>query len=622
MTDTVIEKPRVAALASDGDSGDIGNDLAAPAAPSASNHKYVGVSALALGVAACGGGGGDGAAAGGGAAPVSGGTSGGTAPPPVARPQSDQEAARFVLQTSIAASPAEITAVQDQGYAPWLDSQLSAGIGQTGIQWMEATGYSRVDENNWYFRRDPGDYMIWNQLMSGGGEVRKRAALALSEFFVVSLNGINLAWRSQAIAKYWDILAEHAFGNFRDLLEDITLNPAMGVWLNTRGNRRGDPRTGRAPDENYAREVMQLFTIGLLELNADGTVRTDGSGNAIETYTNEDVTELAKVFTGYDFDHSRSTELALEGETFTIPSIEYILDPMTADPSRWRFPRGEGFHSEEAKTFLGTTIPAGTNATDSLRIALDALFNHPNVAPFFAQQMIQRLVTSNPSPAYVQRVASVFDNNGSGTRGDLRAVFRAIWLDDEALSADGLASTTFGKLREPILRLAQWARTFGATSESGGWTVRDTADASSRLGQSPLRSPSVFNFFRPGYVPSNSNIGNNGLVAPEFQLLNESSAPGYINFMTRVIEDRQFVTNDLQTSYTNEVALAEDPAALIDRLNLLMTAGQLSEGTISTIRAALDARGITATSSDEDKLRQVHTAIMLVMASPDYLVQK
>lgn len=581
--------------------------------------KYAGVSALALGVAACGGGGGSGGGSGGGGGPP---TGGGSPLPAVLRPQSDQEAARFLLQTSIAASESEISAVQDRGYEPWLDSQLNAPVAQTGVAWLESRGFAAVDDNRYYNSRNPGDYMIWNQLMSGTGEVRKRAALALSEFFVVSLNGVNFAWRSQGIAKYWDILNEHAFGSFRDLLEDISLNPAMGVWLNTRGNRRGDPRTGRAPDENYAREVMQLFTIGLYELNADGTPQLDGSGDPIETYTNDDVTELAKVFTGYDFDYTGNVQTQEVGSTRMVDGIDYTQLPMTADPSRWKYPRSSGFHSEEAKSFLGTSIPANTDAAESLRIALDALFNHPNVGPFFARQMIQRLVTSNPSPDYVRRVASVFDNNGSGQRGDLRAVFKAIWLDDEAIASANLSSTTFGKMREPMLRLAQWARTFSATSESGSWEVRDTADPGTRLGQSPLRSPSVFNFFRPGYVPANSNAANNNLVAPEFQLLNESSAPGYVNFMSRVIEGRQWVTSDVTSTYSAELAIAHDETALLDRLDMLMTAGQLSDTSRGLILGAMQDIDVTQASDDDTKLRRIHIGVMLTMASPEYLVQK
>lgn len=572
------------------------------------------VGAAALTLAACGGGGGG---ASGGAAPAA----GAPAAPVVRKPESDPMAARFVLQTGIAANTEEIAAVRSEGYAPWLERQMAAGH-SSAVAWLAARGYTQVDTNRWFDRTEPGDYMVWNQLMGGGPEVRTRAALALSEFFVVSLDGVDFRWKSQGMARYWDILAENAFGNFRTLLEAVTLNPAMGQWLNTLGNRAADGR-GRVPDENYAREVMQLFTIGLYQLNPDGTARTDASGRGVETYSNTDVQELAKVFTGYDFDWTGTTRIpdpANAGQT--IDSVDYALKPMTADSTKWRSPRATGYHAPEAKSFLGTTIPAGTNAADSLRIALDTLFNHANTGPFFARQMIQRLVTSNPAPGYVARVAAVFADNGKGVRGDLNAVFRAIWLDDEALAAANATSNSFGKLREPILRLAQWARSFGATSKSGNWTVADTRDVAGALSQSPLRAPSVFNFFRPGYVPSGSSTAASSLVAPELQLVNESTAPAYVNFMQRVIAGQEYRTNDLAVPYTDEIAVAHDAGKLLDRLDLLLTGGQLSADSRSLIKAGLEATVVSEASDAAAKLRRVQTAVLLVMAAPEYLVQR
>lgn len=527
---------------------------AAPGAPDPETRGAFVAPLLALGVVACGGGGGGGNS--GGAA------AGGTAPAPTIRkPQTDGEAARFVLHTGIAASTAEVAAVRSEGYAPWLERHMAAGP-VSGVAWLAARGYTQVDTNRWFDRSEPGDYMIWQQLMGGGPAARTRAALALSEFFVVSLDGIDFRWKSQGMARYWDILAENAFGNFRTLLEQVTLNPAMGRWLNTLGNRRADT-SGRVPDENYAREVMQLFTIGLHQLNPDGTPKAGSNGQPVETYSNTDVQELAKVFTGYDFDWTGTTKIPDPANpAATIDSVDYALKPMTADSTKWRNPRATGYHAPEAKSFLGANIPAGTSAVDSLGMALDTLFNHPNVGPFFARQMIQRLVTSNPAPGYVQRVAAVFADNGRGVRGDLGAVFRAIWLDDEALAAANVTSNSFGKLREPILRLAQWARSFGASSKSGNWTVGSTADPANRLAQSPLRAASVFNFFRPGYVPANSNTAANTMVAPELQLVNESTAPAYVNFMQRVIAGQEGATNDLATPYTDEVAMAHDSARL------------------------------------------------------------
>ncbi|MEL7198539.1 MAG: DUF1800 domain-containing protein [Pseudomonadota bacterium] len=583
--------------------------------------RLASASTLALGVAACGGGGGGG----GGAAPVAGGGGGGggtaTPPPTIARPQNDTEASRFLLQASFAASPAAIQQVTDQGYEPWLDAQMNQQNSQSAAQFLASRGYETIDSERYYFQRNPGDYMIWSQLMSGGSSVRKRAALAMSEFFVVSFNSVDIAWRSSAIGEYWDMLNRNAFGNFRDILEELTLNPAMGVFLNTRGNRRADPNSGRVPDENYGREIMQLFSIGLFELNMDGTLRLNG-GEPIETYDNEDVTGIAKVFTGYDFDFTGiNVQQGFNGEG-RIPDAEYTRQPMTADSTRWQYPRNEGFHSEEEKSFLGLTIPAGTGPEETLRQALDHIFEHPNVAPFFSKQMIQRLVTSNPSPAYVQRVASVFNDNGSGTRGDLRAVFKAILLDSEATDINNAADPAFGKLREPMLRFVQLGRTFGIRSLSGNWELRDFSNPSDRLGQSPLRPPSVFNFFRPTYFPPGSQAAANDLLAPEFQMVNETSVAGYVNFMERALEGSQWIFDDIEFNFSNETAIADDSTALLDRLDLLLTSNQLSDDVRGLIQGAIDAIAIEAGSEAENRLQRVQTGILLVMASTDYLIQK
>ncbi|QFT77602.1 DUF1800 family protein [Erythrobacter sp. THAF29] len=579
--------------------------------------RAVGVSALAVATAACGGGGGSG-----GAPPTGGGGTPAPSPTPVVvKPADDAAAARFLLQASFAASTGAISQLRNEGYEPWLDRQMSASNSQSARQFFASRGYDQVDTNRHYNSSRTGDYMIWSQLLTEGNSLRKRFALALSEFFVVSLNSINLTWRSPAIGEYWDILNRNAFGSYRTLIEEITLNPAMGVFLNTRGNRKADPNTGRVPDENYGREIMQLFSIGLFELNPDGTRRLSG-GNPIETYDNNDVTGIAKVFTGYDYDYTGIGFTTEIGSTRQIPDAAYARNPMTADPSRWRFPRSTGFHSDDEKSFLGLTIPAGTNAADSLKMALDHLTDHPNVGPFFAKQMIQRLVTSNPSPTYVQRVASVFANNGRGQRGDLGAVFKAILLDDEALDPANASNPEFGKLREPMLRFIQLGRTFGASSSSGNWEIRNLSDPATYLGQSPLRSPSVFNFFRPGYIPSGTQTADRGLVAPEFQLVNETSVAGYVNFVERAVDTSVWYLDDLELDYTAEIALADDAPALLDRLDLILTANQLGQTTRDTILSAMQSVNVTASSSQEDKLRRVHIGVALIMSSTDYLVQK
>ena len=574
------------------------------------------ISTLALATAACGGGGDDNSTGGTGGGPIIGG--GG---PTVITPDTDAQAARFGLRAGLSITPGDITEMRSEGYETWLEREMSQSIELSSQQFLQSRGFEDVTDDQFFFRRDLMDYMIWNQLLTGRNSVRKRVALALSEFFVVSVNPIDF-WPASAMGQYWDILKEGAFGNFRDLLEEITLNPAMGVFLNTLGNKKANPDFGRVPDENYGREVMQLFSIGLFELNIDGTVRTDGSGNPLETYDNDDVTGIAKVFTGYDHNWSGLNITSPPSwPNLRIPDVRLVRRRMTADNTLHQ-PGRDDEHSRAEKSFLGTTIPAGTGPEESLRIAMDTLFNHPNVGPFFGKQMIQRLVTSNPSPAYVQRVAETFNNNGSGVRGDLRAVFKAILLDDEAIADNTLDDPRFGKLREPMLRFAQWGRTFGVSSFSNTWFVPDLSDSSNRLGQAPLRSPSVFNFFRPGYTPANSQAAENDLVAPEFQLVNETTAAGYINFMERTINGTGFWVGDLNIDYDEEVGIADDTAALVDRLDLLLTAGQLSQFARDTITAALDATVPAQTASEDDKLAQVHRAVMLVMASNDYLIQK
>ena len=368
--------------------------------------------------------------------------------------RSDAEAARFLLQAQAYATTADIAAVRANTFANWLGMQYAKPVGPTGWDWLNARGYATIDSTTRYFDNTyPGDYMIWNQLMTAPDALRKRCALALSEFFVVGLSGLDFAWRSHGIAAWWDLLVAHAFGNFRQLLEAVTLNPAMGYYLNTKGNLKENTATGRQPDENYAREVMQLFTIGLYQLNLDGTEKRDAQGNRMETYTQADVTNLARVFTGYDVDLSQNVNTYDAVLNRNIPNTTAARLPMALNASR---------HSTLAASFLGANVPANTPGAAALKTALDTLFNHPNVGPFFGRQMIQRLVTSNPSPAYVGRVAAAFNNNGSGVRGDLKAVWSAILLDDEARSPAGLTQASFGRLREPMLRLVQWGRTFGA----------------------------------------------------------------------------------------------------------------------------------------------------------------
>jgi uncharacterized protein (DUF1800 family) len=532
-------------------------------------------------------------------------------PPRDGIPASNAEAARFLLQAQFSAGDADIAALRNGGYLGWLNARYAEPPGQTGVAWLNSRGYDAIAADRRYQSREPGDHMIWNQLLAGPDQMRKRVALALSEMFVVSLTALSTVHPSYLVAAYWDLLTANAFGNFRQLLEGVTLNAAMGFFLNTRGNLREDSR-GRQPDENFAREVMQLFAIGLYELNPDGTYRLDGAGKPIETYGPDDVSNLARVFTGYNWDYlsNGGSFTSVAWTSSEIPSTHFTVNRMRFIADR---------HSTQAADFLGTRISGTTPGADALHIALDRLFYHANTGPFFCRQMIQRLVTSNPSPAYVQRVATVFGNNGNGVRGDLAAVWTAILTDEEARAMPTAADTLAGKLREPMVRFVQWARTAEVASTSGEYQIDDLSESDRQLGQSPLRSASVFNFFRPGYVPPNTEIASGGKQAPEFQLLNETTAAGYVNFMQRVTRSG---IRDVVPRYGTLLPLAHQVPAVVDWLDLHLTANQLSAVTRAAITTALRSFGVTESSSTSARLDLLAAGSFLVLISPEYLVQK
>ncbi|SEL21371.1 Uncharacterized conserved protein, DUF1800 family [Roseateles sp. YR242] len=509
--------------------------------------------------------------------------------PHSAKPETDAEAARFLGQAGFAAVDTDLTSLKSIGYSRWLDQQFSAARTTSHTDWLIAKGYGA---ESYRYSLAGVDATLWRKLISSPDQLRQRVVLALSEIFVVSMNGLPVAWPQFATSGYVDMLEARCFGTFRELLEGVTLSPAMGVYLAMRGNRKEDTKTGRQPDENYAREVMQLFTIGLNQLNADGSAKTSG-GKTIDTYSLDQITALARVFTGWDFDTA-----APNGTDFS-----YMNRPMVNTASRF---------STGTKQVLDVSIPESADGPAAMKAALDTLTAHPNVGPFIGRQLIQRLVASNPSGGYVQRVAAVFDNNGQGVRGDMRAVIRAILLDNEARTA----STTpdGGKLREPVQRLVQWTRSVGFTSPGDLWAIGDCSNPATRLGQSPLRSGSVFNFFRPGYVPPNSELGNNNVTAPEFQLCNESTVAGYLNFMQTLVNSG---IGDMKPDYTADLALAADATSLVQRqANLL---GGVSETTLTLITTAVGA--ITGTT-DAGKLNRVKAGWLLLLASPDYQIQK
>ena len=530
-------------------------------------------------------------------------------PLPVPASFTPNDAARFLAQATFGPTEAGIARLAGIGPAAWLDDQFSQPV-VSHLAFVNSLAAGGTALTQVHFRQS-----FWAQAIAGEDQLRQRMAFALSQVFVVSFTDTTLSTKVRGMASYYDVLAAHAFGNYRDLLQAVATHPMMGIYLSTLRNQKEDPATGRNADQNFARESMQLFTLGLHELNADGSEK---GASPVDTYSAADVEGLAKVFTGWSWyagsnaaDRTDRRFLGLDAHA------ERDWRPMQAY---------DRFHSTSEKKFLGVTIPAGsTSAEADLKVALDRLFNHPNVGPFVGRQLIQRFVTSNPSPAYVARVAAVFANNGQGVRGDLKAVLRAVLLDTEARTW-APSNAAYGKPREPLVRLAHFMRAFNATSTSGRFVGIDELESGSQVGQQALKAPSVFNFFRPGYTPSGSAAAGAGLVAPEWQLANEVSLATFANYQRAWAG--YSVTRDIQHDYTAELALADNPAALLDRLDLLLMSGQMTATQRNLVTAAINGRAIPAATGsnqaaiDSARRDRVSIAVVLTMASPDYVVQK
>jgi uncharacterized protein (DUF1800 family) len=520
------------------------------------------------------------------------------------------QASRFLSQASFGANNADINTLTNIGISSWINSQFSKPQKSHRL-YMESiaatlpNGLAGLNQNQFF-------ESFWQQAITGEDQLRQRVAYALSQIFVISFQDSGVNNYPRGVAAYYDILETHAFGNYRNLLEAVSLNPMMGTYLTSLRNQKESGT--RVPDENYAREIMQLFSIGLYKLNPDGSVQMS-NGKAAETYSYADITGLAKVFTGWSWagpDKSASRFFGGNPD----PNRDWL--PMQSYPA---------YHSTSEKKFLGVTIPAQSTATPeaSLKVALDTLFHHPNVGPFIGKQLIQRLVTSNPSPQYVARVAAAFDNNGQGVRGDMKAVIKAILLDVEARNDADLNNAGVGKLREPILRLAHWMRAFNVKSTTSRFLMTSLDDPLSALGQSPMRSPTVFNFYRPGYAPPNSSLGSVGLVSPEMQITGETSVVGYLNYMRDIIPNGAGTSRDIKADYSSLSSLASTPDQLLDRVNLLLMANQMSGDLRNQILAAINSITIPTNSvaaADAAKNNRVYLAVYLTMASPDYLVQK
>jgi len=549
--------------------------------------------------------------------------------PPVLSP-SPEDASRFLAQATFGATDADIHTLTQIGFSAWLNAQFNMPptlhepvVEQSLILNNPPCSAGDVTCNAALFVQNSSDegYLqqtFWQQAIAGSDQLRQRVEYALSEMMVISSTNPAVANMPRGMANYYDVLGADAFGNFRQLLEDVTLNPMMGQFLSMQGNEGSNPNVD--PDENYAREVMQLFTIGLYQLNPDGSQVLNSAGQPIPTYSNSDVMGLASVFTGFSWnvpgnqsDAAWSNCCMYVGQGFG----EDIL-PMQSYPNH---------HSTAEKDFLGVTIPASANSDPSgdLKIALDTLFNHPNLPPFVSKQLIQHLVTSNPSPAYVARVAAVFQNDGTGVRGNLQAVIQAILLDPEARgSAAASSNPQYGKVREALIRYTEWARAFTAQSRNGAFNLGSTEDPIYGLGEMSLRSPTVFNWFAPGYVPPGTSISAAGLVAPEMEMTDVSTVVGYLNYMQSAIGSTAQAGPDVFSNYSTEIGLAATPDQLVDRINLLLMAGEMDSTLQSQILTAVNSIAIPSSGPDAINaalLARVETAIYLTMAAPSYAAQ-
>jgi uncharacterized protein (DUF1800 family) len=558
-------------------------------------------------------------------------------------PPSQQAAARFLIQAAFGPDgvrPSDVNGIAQNvaevmqlGFAGWIVDQFSRPVcklepfvnwaaGNSGLAgdnikkqtawWNRAMGVTKI-------RPDDTDTVLPDYL-------RQRVAFALSQLFVVSDRPETLAVQPSGLANYYDMLLNDAFGNFRSLIYDVTLHPVMGVYLSHLLNKK--PANGIFPDENYAREVMQLFTIGLWELNQDGSRRLDAQGQPIPTYNNTHITEFARVFTGLGY--AGNPQFALYPQNFLAP-----MKP-------W-----DTWHDCNPKTLLnGVILPArtpsnpdvGTATLLDINAAVDCLFNHPNVGPFIGRQLIERLVTSNPSPGYISRVAAAFADNGQGIRGDMKAVIKAILLDSEARDPAMMSEPSFGKLREPFLRCVNLAHALNASAQAGYYAL--DAFYLDHV-EEPMRSPSVFNFYLPTYSPPGM-LHTAGLTAPEFQIINAGSAISAPNYFNNAIRNNDLhrwgsgvAAQTVRLDIAQELAMivpvganinadvppgpAQDSDPLLRRLDMALTGGTLSPRQFQIIRESVERIPTSSWQWHRDRLA---LAIYLIVTSPEFAVQR
>lgn len=541
---------------------------------------------------------------------------------------------RFLTQATFGPAESDILALveSDANFEAWVDAQMALPLRNTREQLdarMRLVGLTPSDETNFDFEVVWRKQMflsdvLWENFVRGDDQLRQRVAFALSQIFVISELSDALYNDTRGIANYHDIMAEHAFGNYRDLLEAVTTNPMMGEYLSMVRNEKADASRNIRPDENYAREMMQLFTIGLVELNNDGTPKLDADGNTIPTYNQDIIKAFASVFTGWIYGNANNWWFQWPNATSDIVPMKPIED----------------FHETASKTLLnGEVTPADQTAQQDLTQALDNVFAHTNVAPFVSRQLIQRLVTSNPSPEFVARVSAVFNDNGNGVKGDLAAVVKAILLDPEARRSDTFADNTFGKLKEPVLKVTALMRAFDVYSDTplneDGSVRVDTLRflwPSIDMGQRLYGSPSVFNFFRPDFHPANT-FEDESVVAPELQILNEKNITAISNWGGNMVfnaydflyedcqerEDHNSAVGCLRADFDDEVAIARQSQELLDHISVLMLNGQMSDAMRETLFEHIEPYD---SSSAQERLYRVAEAVYLTWLSPEFAVQR
>ena len=531
----------------------------------------------------------------------------------------EERASRFLGQATFGPTAEAITELRDLGYDynAWIDREVAKPPTLAAPLVRAALSAGQITEiNNATNRRARNQVML-----AGPDQLRQRVAYALSQIFVISDNIAAIRNAQEGSSSYYDMLLQNSFGSYRQLLLDVTRHPMMGRFLTHYRNRKANPTSGTRPDENFARECMQLFSIGLYSLNPDGTYTGLANGRPVEAYTNEQITEFARVFTGFTDEDNNPNAVGTGTGRLDFPRVSpaNYTQPM----KMW-----EAQHDTGAKMLLNypgarkPNLPAGQTGLQDVNDAIDNLVEHPNTGPFIGRLLIQRLVTSNPTDAYVGRVAAAFANNGRGERGDMVAVIKSILLDPEARQVSFITDPEHGKLREPFLRVTHLLRAcrYSVTGSVLPYDFGGTRSITENtLGQFPLSAPSVFNFYLPDYQPAGP-IGDAGLFAPEFQILTSVLGVTTPNNLYNLIHSS---AGNFSLDLSPQAEISDNAGAMVDNLDLLLTHGTLSAASREKIITAVNAATIGMVPAGSTlALTKARLAAYLILVSPDFAVQK